>query len=78
MNRSLQRKNMPVKTSLRAGAWWAPQCLKDHPDLYSCCVPGATPPTCNSCVEECKLANAGWDYDENSLHQCMLNANCFG
>ena len=78
MNRNLQRKNMSVKTNLKVGAWWAAQCLKDHPDLYACCVPGATPSTCNSCVSHCIEANAGPDYDEKSLHQCMLNANCFG
>lgn len=78
MKTNLQNKNLSVRTNLQAGTWWVKQCLKDHPDGYTCCVPGSTPGNCKSCLNECIVANSGPDYDENGLYNCTMNKKCFG
>ncbi len=72
-------KYLSVHTNLQAGGTgWVKQCFKDWPDLYTCCVPGATPKDCGACLGECITANAGWDYDVNGVYNCTMTKKCFG
>lgn len=78
MMNQLQPQYLPVRTKMKAGVWWASACLDEHSNSYECCVAGATPSTCKSCVETCVEANRGPDFDTESYHRCILNAKCMG
>lgn len=75
---SRQITTFKVRSGILAGKWWVRQCMIDHSNnLNECCVPGATPNTCEDCLQECVKANA-WESNFDQLVKCTLNHKCFG
>jgi len=83
MSRKIKHNTMKVKTNLRGGEpWWLFKCFQDHwNNLSECCVPGATPKGCNSCLQTCidKYYYQGRG-DNTEVYKCATSSanNCFG
>lgn len=79
---------LKVKTNISAGwengkLWWLYQCFRDHrKNLYNCCVSGATPSGCSTCLENCIIDAShnrnGNNYDYDDVYNCAIRKKCFG